>query len=72
MRDGPRSVEGKIEMNEITINCFHCKYFYITWDKNFPNGCKAFGFKSKQMPAVVVRESSAENCGAFEKKRNPT
>lgn len=55
-------------MNEVKINCFQCKYFYITWDKNFPNGCKAFGFKSRQMPATVVKGASTENCGAFEKK----
>jgi hypothetical protein len=50
------------------INCFKCKHFYITWDKNFPNGCKAFGFKAKQLPADIVRQSDNNPCMAFTAK----
>lgn len=28
--------------------CVRCAYFYITWEKKFPYGCKAMKFKSKQ------------------------
>jgi hypothetical protein len=55
-------------MNTESINCFKCKHFYITWDKNFPNGCKAFGFKAKSLPSVAVYEASGQNCQAFETK----
>jgi hypothetical protein len=50
------------------INCFKCKHFHITWDKDFPNGCKAFGFKTKQLPALVVRQSDGTPCMAFTPK----
>ena len=55
-------------MTNESINCFKCKHFYITWDKSFPNGCKVFGFKSRNMPSAAVFESSGQNCQAFEKK----
>jgi hypothetical protein len=47
------------------INCFKCKYYYITWDKHRPNGCKYFGFKGKVMPSQTVKNSSKEECKAF-------
>ncbi|WP_246943794.1 uracil-DNA glycosylase [Bacillus pinisoli] len=50
------------------INCFQCKYFYTTWDQNFPRGCKAFNFKTSQMPSVAVQRSSGSPCMKFEKK----
>lgn len=51
------------------INCRLCKYYYVTWDKSFPNGCKAYGIKSKEMPSVVVYKSSGENCKGFVSKK---
>jgi hypothetical protein len=53
------------------VNCFKCKHFYITWDKRFPNGCKVFGFKSKQLPSQVVREAIGGSCTTFQKKEPP-
>jgi len=50
------------------ISCYKCKYFYITWDKNFPNGCKALGFKTAKNPAQVVYESSGMICLAYSPK----
>jgi hypothetical protein len=50
------------------IDCFSCKHFYITWDKNFPYGCKVLGFKSKSMPAGEVYKASALECLRYEKK----
>lgn len=47
------------------INCKACKYYYITWDRNFPNGCKAYGFKCKEMPSVFVFKSSGDCCKGF-------
>jgi hypothetical protein len=54
--------------NTLKINCKTCKYLYITWDRNFPNGCKAYGFKSKEIPSVFVFKSSGNSCKAFEVK----
>jgi len=50
------------------INCLKCKYFYVTWDPKFPNGCKFFGFKSKCRPSLAVRQSSGQDCHGFEEK----
>ena len=53
---------------EPNINCYKCKYFYITWDKNFPYGCKAMKFKTKKLPSKVVKENSNMTCQSFIKK----
>lgn len=50
------------------INCRSCKFYYITWDNTFPNGCKAYGIKSREMPSMVVVKSSGEECKSFENK----
>ena len=57
-------------MNKKKINCFHCKHYYVTWDPNSPRGCKKFGFKAKDMPAVLVRISSGMECMYFDEKPN--
>jgi len=51
--------------------CNKCKHYYITWDKNFPYGCRAMNFKSRQSPAAVVFKNSAISCQLFEKKKKP-
>jgi len=52
-------------MVERKINCYQCKYFYVTWDRNFPRGCKVFGFKGQQIPSLLVIQSSGRPCAAF-------
>lgn len=51
------------------INCFQCKYFKVTWDPNNPRGCTAYHFKTKQLPSVVVKQSSGVDCLKFELKQ---
>ncbi|MBF0557947.1 MAG: uracil-DNA glycosylase [Nitrospirae bacterium] len=51
-----------------TIDCFTCKHFYITWEKSFPYGCKALGFKCKGMPSVEVFKASSKECLLHEQK----
>lgn len=55
--------------NSLKINCRVCKYLYITWDRNFPNGCRGYGFKSKEIPSVFVLKSSGDNCKVFTPKQ---
>jgi len=55
--------------NNDRINCFRCIYFYVTWDKKHGRGCRAFGFKSKDMPSAVVYRSSGEPCLKFNPKQ---
>jgi hypothetical protein len=48
--------------------CNRCKHYYITWDKNFPYGCRAMGFKSHETPSVSVYKSSGMECLLFVQK----
>ena len=50
------------------IDCHKCEHYYVTWDKEFPHGCKTIGFKSIQFPSIVVRVNSNRECLLFEKK----
>jgi len=50
------------------VNCYKCKYFYITWDTNFPRGCRLLGFKSRGIPSADVFNSSGIPCLSFEPK----
>lgn len=53
------------------INCFSCSHFYITYEKGFPYGCRAMGFKSRLIPSREVYESSGKECQFFSKKERP-
>ncbi|WP_404429822.1 hypothetical protein [Sutcliffiella horikoshii] len=53
------------------INCLKCKHYYVTWDAKFPKGCRAFGFKTNQMPSVAVLRSSGSPCLKFDAKDSP-
>jgi hypothetical protein len=45
--------------------CHNCRHYYTTWDKAFPFGCRAMGFKSRTAPALLTRELSGEECLSF-------
>ncbi len=49
-------------------DCMRCRHLQITWQPDRPYGCKAFGFKSKRLPALEVRMASGEQCLRFEAK----
>jgi len=51
------------------IICQRCKYYYVTWEKTKPHGCRAYGFKSLIIPSTVVRQSSGSDCNFYEDKR---
>ncbi|BCB97274.1 hypothetical protein JZK55_21960 [Dissulfurispira thermophila] len=55
-------------MEQGKIDCFKCKHFYITWDKGFPYGCRAMGFKTKNMPSDEVYKASTIECLKYEEK----
>ena len=46
-------------------NCRSCRYFYITWDPQYPNGCKAYRFKSKKLPMEEVLQTSGMLCQCY-------
>ncbi|EDK32106.1 Hypothetical protein CKL_0026 [Clostridium kluyveri DSM 555] len=55
-------------MNSKKIQCYKCKYYYITWDIKFPYACKLYKVKSKQVPSIIVSKSIGTVCDKFVKK----
>lgn len=52
------------------VVCQKCKFYFVTWEKNKPHGCKAFNFKSKQIPSMAVFQSSGSPCSMYQRKFN--
>lgn len=55
-------------MNNDRIVCQKCKHYFVTWEPNKPHGCRAYGFKSKYIPSMIVKQSSGFNCTLYELK----
>lgn len=51
------------------IDCLRCKFYYVTWQKRMPHGCRAMKFKSMQIPSVLVRKTSGQECMLFQRKK---
>jgi hypothetical protein len=51
------------------IFCHKCKYYFITWDPKQPHGCRAIGFKSKDLPSRLVFKTSGQKCLKFIPKK---
>jgi hypothetical protein len=49
-------------------DCFNCTHFYITWDKNFPKGCRAFNIKSMRLPSIDVAMADGRDCHCYTPK----
>ena len=39
------------------IDCRICIYYFVTWNDQFPHGCRAMGFKSRRSPIDEVRSA---------------
>jgi hypothetical protein len=50
------------------IGCNSCRYFYITWDKKHPYGCRTMGFISAKLPSIDVLAIEGRDCLSFERK----
>lgn len=59
---------SKILLMKERIVCVKCKHYFVTWKKNKPHGCRAYGFESQAMPSVVVKRTSGSDCNFFQKK----
>jgi hypothetical protein len=55
-------------MDGTHVDCRSCKHYYVTWDRRFPHGCRAAGFKSALLPSLEVFTASCTPCLSFEKK----
>jgi hypothetical protein len=52
----------------VEVSCHSCKNFYITWEKEFPYGCRAMDFKSIRLPSREVSDADGQECLAYEHK----
>jgi|TARA_B110000914_G_scaffold123767_1_gene108041 hypothetical protein len=51
------------------VRCYGCFYFYITYKKKRPYGCKKFGFISKIIPSSEVFNTTGTEC-AYRSDKN--
>ncbi len=49
--------------------CLDCRHYYVTWDRDFPHGCRAMGFKSRTAPCLVAKDVSGLECLSFAAKK---
>ncbi|MGD2097768.1 MAG: uracil-DNA glycosylase [Desulfobacterales bacterium] len=48
------------------ISCHKCIHYYVTWDRNFPHGCRGMGFKGRCYPLYTVRQiMNGQDCLLF-------
>lgn len=53
---------------EKRIVCQKCRFYFVTWERAKPHGCNAYGFKSKIIPSMVVKNSSGVSCSFYQLK----
>jgi hypothetical protein len=52
-------------------DCARCAHFFVTWEPEHPQGCRAYGFRAKSEPSAVVLRESGQACQLFEQKAPP-
>jgi hypothetical protein len=48
-----------------------CIHHFITYDPDFPYGCRAMNFKSARLPQYEVAGASQQACQSFQPKTKP-
>ena len=51
------------------ISCYKCVHYFVTWDNAHRHGCRALGFKTSEMPSMVVWRSSGIDCLYFQARQ---
>jgi hypothetical protein len=49
----------------VVPDCRRCRHFFITYEPRRPQGCRAYGFRSREAPAQAVRHHSGQPCLLF-------
>jgi len=57
-----------VDQGRKRFECRRCQHYFVTWNPDTPHGCRAFGFRSKQLPCLEVRSASGQSCLKFELK----
>ena len=55
-------------MSKNRVICSNCQHYHITWDVDYPFGCKRFGLKSRYSPSMVVSRNSGLVCLGYVEK----
>jgi hypothetical protein len=54
-------------------SCYRCTHYFVTWQVDFPHGCRAMGFKSRRLPIIDVRRAmQGKSCLAYKPKEKKT
>lgn len=53
------------QLPPVEPQCADCQFFYITWELDQRYGCRAFGFKSQQLPSQVVLQVDGNPCNSY-------
>lgn len=61
--------QDSIDSGRTKPPCLTCRHYFVTWDPNFPYGCRAFRFKSAGMPCFDVKSASQMQCLKFEPRK---
>jgi len=48
--------------------CAKCIHYFITYDPQFPYGCRAMGFKSRRPPHQEIIAATGTGCVTFSPK----
>jgi hypothetical protein len=46
-----------------SVNCWDCRFFNTSWDKNFRYRCIALNFKSRTLPCIEVKNADGRDHG---------
>lgn len=63
-----KSIKESGSLVKTRAACINCDSYFVTWSRSRPHGCRAFGFKSAQLPSRVVMDASDEDCLKFRLK----
>jgi hypothetical protein len=58
----------KKNIHKEKINCLKCEYYKVTWNPKKPHECKAYNFKSKYFPNLILLRETGIACQYFKLK----
>ena len=56
-------------MKEKSIHCLRCVHYYSTHDPALPRGCRQYRFKTKNIPSIIVKKETGEDCLSYTKRK---
>jgi hypothetical protein len=59
-------------MKKQNVDCHKCIHYYVTWNRDYPHGCRAMGFKGRFLPSISVHRISGRACLMYLEKKNQT